>query len=396
MSEPVRMAIIGCGNRGRTYAGGLTRTGNAMLRAVCDHNQERMSTLRDLFSSERPYTVQSDEEIFADAGIEAVIICTPDPTHKDVACRALAAGKHVLLEKPMSIHLSECEQIEKAVLDSGCRLNLAFTLRAAPFYYRIHELVRSGAIGRVMGIEAAEHMGTDHGASYMRRWQRNSALSGGLLMNKCCHDLDIIRWLADAPAIKVASFGSRDFFNPNGHTNKYCSQCGTAATCRFLYKGTHVNLTPEMRENPSKYDLDLCVFNSDKDIVDNQVVIIEHANGVRATFTVQMFSDKSDRTIHVTGTEGYIRGTFSSGQIEILHCRDGQRVENTSESLTDSHGGGDILLVENFARAVRGEEAGLSNCHDGVENTATCLAAEEARLRHQVVQVCCRRDACVV
>jgi predicted dehydrogenase len=322
-------------------------------------------------------------EVLDNPDLDAVVIATPDGTHCALALEALKVGKHVLVDKPLALNPAEAREVLAYTGQTELVLQLAFTLRASPFYRRIHSLVREGTIGQVMGIEAAEHMGRDHGASYMRRWQRNSALSGGLLTNKCCHDLDILYWLAGAPARRLASFGGRDFFNAGSRTVTHCSGCGE--DCRFRYNGTGLNVTEEMKANPTKYDLDLCAFTSNKDIVDNQVVIIEYENKVRATFTVQMFSDRSDRTIHISGTKGFIRGTFMADSLTVYTDAEGMREIRISETSLGSHGGGDEFLVRNFADSIRQVAAPLSCCADGVENVLTCTAAEIARNQKRTV-----------
>ncbi len=384
--NPLNIAIIGCGNRCRMYQGAFAAADDMVVTALCDTDIARAEKHR-VESFPKARVAADVRAVLDDHEIDAVVVATPDSTHCAIAGAALDAGKHVLVEKPLSLQAGEARELLAISQKSGCVLQPAFTLRATPFYHAIHALVREGAIGRVMGIEAAEHVGRDHGASYMRRWQRHTKLSGGLLMNKCCHDIDLLRWIAAAPARRVASFGGRDFFNPGSHTAAHCSNCAEAESCRFRYNGTGISLTDDMRANPTKFDLDLCVFTSDKDLVDNQVVILEYANNVRASFTVQMFSDRSDRTIHVSGTEGFLRGVFSQNKVEVYKDGEGIREYDVTKTSVGTHGGGDVFLVRNFADSIRGQAAPLADCAAGVENTLTCLAAETARREGSVVEL---------
>lgn len=379
------MAVIGCGNRCRMYRTAIAGADDVEVVALYDRDISRAKNHLPHF----PHARIADDlyEVFADDSIDAVIIATPDGTHCDIASIAINAGKHVLVEKPLALNVPDGVRLQSLCDKTDAVLQLAFTLRASPFYYTIRGLLRDGVIGRVMGVEAAEHMGRDHGASYMRRWQRKTALSGGLLMNKCCHDIDLLHWFADSRARRVASFGGRDFFNPGTRRSTHCSTCAEADNCRFRFTGSHVSMTDEMKADPTRFDLDLCVFTSDKDIVDNQVVVLEYENNVRATFTVQMFSDRSDRTIHISGTRGFIRGSFNSNRITVYVDGEGTKEHDIDNLATGNHGGGDAFLVRNFADSIRKLNDPLSCCADGVENTVTCIGADLAREEGQVVDL---------
>lgn len=383
--KKLNMAIIGCGNRCRMYKWVFEAMDDIDVIMLYDADIERARS--HLENYPKACIADSLQEVLGDPEIDAVIIATPDGTHCDIATQAINAGKHVLVEKPLSLNIENGMKLQALCEKSDLVLQLAFTLRATPFYNTIYKLVRDGMVGQIIGIEAAEHMGRDHGASYMRRWQRKTELSGGLLMNKCCHDIDLLYWLAGSPAKRVASFGGRDFFNPGKHTATHCSKCDEVNDCRFRFTGSHVSMTEEMKANPTKYDLDLCVFTSDKDIVDNQVVVMEYENNVRATFTVQMFSDRSDRTIHISGSKGFIRGSFNSNTITIYVDGEGMKEHQIDKLALGSHGGGDAFLVRNFADSIRKSQEPLSSCCDGVENTVTCIAADIARTEGRVMDM---------
>ena len=89
-----------------------------------------------------------------------------------------------------------------------------FVLRYAPLYRKVKELLDTGKFGKIMQIEANEHIPSNHGSHIMRNWRRHTDISGPHILEKCCHDLDLIIWYSQSLPSKIASFASRDFFVP--------------------------------------------------------------------------------------------------------------------------------------------------------------------------------------
>jgi predicted dehydrogenase len=172
--------------------------------------------------------------------------------------------------------------MKKAWLETGkqCKFIIGFVLRFSPFYQKIREIVHSGQIGKVISMEFNETLSHDHGGyviflflnkipnsfnlSYiMGDWRRKVEFSGGHILEKTCHDFDLVNWILDTRAKKVASFGGLDIFTPRNQERM--QQLGD----EYTSWGGLVMVNP---------------FSEDKDIVDNQVAIIEYENGVRSTF----------------------------------------------------------------------------------------------------------------
>lgn len=390
----VRIGLVGTGQRGRAYMRELARAEDIEVACLCDAQRDRLEAFAaETGASGATLTTELDA-LLAGELVEAVIVAVPDRFHKEVAVRAFEAGKHVLIEKPMALTLEDCRAIARAKEASGCTLQVAFVLRHTPFYSKVKEVVDTGALGQIMFLAMTEHLGVDHSAAYMRRWHRRRENCGSFLLAKCCHDLDVMNWLLGSRPVAVASFGDTNFFLPPKRPATHCSVCPAAGSCAYRFDvdadDCFVYMTPADRRDPSRNDFDLCVYNDDKDIVDNQVCILEFADGVRATFSLQCFHPGgTQRTIVIAGSEGYLTGCYEDHRFEVAFSRDG-RVEAHDVSgagVEGGHLGGDRRLVRDLAAMLRGELPPAADWRDGLASDVVGIAIERARETKSVVRM---------
>ena len=387
----VRIGLVGTGQRGKAYVQELLKSDDVAVTALCDTNVERLDAFADELGLARDDVLRTTDldALLAGDLVEGVVVAVPDRFHKDVAVRAFEAHKHVLIEKPMALSVADCKAIVRAQQASGRLLQIGFVLRHTPFYRKVKQIVDSGALGQIMGIGMAEYLSNAHGSAYMRRWHRKRANSGSFILAKCCHDLDMLMWLAGARARAVASFGDNNFFLPSKRPATHCSTCQREASCAYRLDPDFVFMRPEDQRDPSENDFDLCAFNDDKDIVDNQVCLLELDNDVRATFALELFRPQgSERTITIAGTEGYLDGWYVGNRIEVsLHADGSVETFDVSGKATGGHLGGDREIVADFVGAIRGERPPASDWQDGLVATVVGLAIEEARRERRVVEI---------
>ncbi len=143
----IRLAVIGCGDWGKNLVREFYQQPNAELIYCCDTQEERLATLRRAFP--RVEAVASIEPILNDASIEAVVIATPAPTHAALAEQALAAGKHVFVEKPITLAVADAERLIAVSRASGRQLMVGHLLRYHPAFLQMKRMVEAGELGRV-------------------------------------------------------------------------------------------------------------------------------------------------------------------------------------------------------------------------------------------------------
>lgn len=192
-AKKIGYAVLGLGI-GMAHAEAAAASENAELVAVCDLDETRLQKAAALYPSTRLYT--NAEALFADPDVDIVSICLPSAMHADFAVRAMEAGKHVLVEKPVDITCARAAKIEEARQRTGKRCGVVlqnrFNLNMSP----IKEAVLGGRLGDlVLGTFAVkwyrEQRYYDRGG-----WRGTWAMDGGgSLINQSSHTVDLMQWL---------------------------------------------------------------------------------------------------------------------------------------------------------------------------------------------------------
>lgn len=432
-ASPARLLLIGAGLRGAKAYGpaALGHPDEVAFTAVIEPVEER----RRRFAAAHaipPSRQFSRLDQLPDAGVvaDAVVVATPDRHHVAPAVRALTAGYHVLVEKPLAPSLAECLALAEAAERSGRTLEVCHVLRYTPFFRALHDVVASGAIGDVISVEHRENVGSWHMAhSYVRGAYGNVGRSTPMILAKCCHDLDLMVWNL-APVRRVSSAGSLVHFRaghaPEGAADRCTDGCAAEPDCPFsalhVYLGRpepaapdgwhpetpfawmpltdHGDWDPEagrLRETAAERLEALrtgpygrCVYRLDNDAVDNQVVWMELEGGGTATLVMHGHSFDDQRTMRYDGTRATLRGRFGdfSGAELTLHHHRSQTVEVVPVARTRGlHGGGDVGVLRHFAAVVRGEEEPLTDVRTSLQSHVLGYAAEAARASGTVVDV---------
>jgi len=141
-----RIAVIGCGYWGKNLVRNYAQLG--ALAAICDHHKELTDSLAAQFGG----GVKTFEEILADKSIDAIVIATPGPTHFDLAMSALNAGKHVFIEKPMTLSAVTAEALAKKAEEQKRILMVGHVLHYHAAFAKLKELVKAGALGRIRQV----------------------------------------------------------------------------------------------------------------------------------------------------------------------------------------------------------------------------------------------------
>lgn len=385
----LRCVLFGLGNRG-IGLGKLAQSFTGVeITWVVDKSEGRIAEALKLFGNHVRGTTDILEPL-ADSSVDIVIVAVPDHLHRSVAEPAFRAGKHVFLEKPLATTAADAGAILAAWQRSGRIFQLGYVLRQAPFYGAIRTLVREGTLGPVRIASVSEHLDVRHGASFMRRWHAQSDHSGGLIVHKACHDLDIICWLLDGRPRTVSSFGGLDtFIGPPPAL--FCAQCDRRKTCPYVDTGLHERRTPAEAADPTAYGLDRCVFRMDKDIVDNQVVSFVLDTGTRGTFYLAMQGPiRSERRVTLIGDGARLDGIFEDGRFTVTFT-DPERpplVWSANEDSKGGHGGGDRVTMLEFLNACTGRSPPpISSSEEAIRGLIFALAAERARKEEIIVHL---------
>jgi len=399
------LAIIGFGGRGHIYGSYARQYPEKFkLVAVADVAEHRLKDARENFGAE----TYKDYRELLDKGykLDLVAISTQDSQHKEHALYALERGYDLLLEKPIAVTEEDCREIYECAKKNNRRVYVCHVLRYTPFYRTVKDIIDSGELGEVIAIHASENVGYYHQShSYVRGPWRNSELSSPMILAKCSHDMDIIRYLMGEKCEWISSFGDLNFFKeenaPKGATT-YCTDCPHKDSCVYYaprvytehlwMAGYYVEggLTQEnaMAQLPhSQYDR--CVFKCDNDVVDHQSTIMRFENGKTATHTMTAFSKEVYRDLKVYGTKAELVGVMEKNFVEIrTFGGDVKTVDvDISGAVLGGHSGGDFYMMSEIYKVLNGEEGkGITYLDVSVESHLMSFAAERSRLNNGQAQ----------
>ncbi|MFT4150648.1 MAG: Gfo/Idh/MocA family oxidoreductase [Paracoccaceae bacterium] len=330
-----------------------------------------------------PYATPQD--LIRAGGFDLLMVGSPNHLHLDHIRLGLEAGLKVFSEKPIVASIEHTYELAKLLGKYGHdRLMVGLVLRYAPMYRDLLAARDAGQLGKVVSIEAAEHIFPYHGAFFMRDWRRYEKWSGSFMLEKCCHDLDLYNGVIGARPERVASFGGRKTFVPENDPR---------------LEG--VNDLGLFHRKPSGWNGSDRVFDTDADIIDYQVAIVEYANGVGMNFHTNLNAPDQFRRFAIFGTRGQAEGDFIRGFFNVTDVLTETRIlhkEYKATALSQHYGADEQMAAEVVAHVMHGGPLPVSPL-DALEAGILALAMDDARRSKQVVDlrpVWDRYDACLL
>jgi predicted dehydrogenase len=451
--------VVGAGDRGYdAYAKLLLEEPElGKIVAVADPDEGRRKRFAKRYSLSAADCLPGWEELFeGPRRADYAIIATGDTHHVEPTIAALQAGYHVLLEKPMALDEADCARIVDAAEAADRVVAVCHVYRYSHLFARLHEVIESGALGDVVTIQLSENVAFWHYAhSYVRGHTRSSRVPW--LLQKSCHDLDLLTWLAGAPAESVASFirptELREENAPEG-APEYCIEgCPHSQTCPYDAVATYKDLTPVLGDlamakrpvglgagaslikavrpklmdsnipavskklewwrwpvaavtddhTPEGLDTALrttrwgrCAYRvGDNDQPSSQTVSIQFQNGVLANFTLQSTSYRTMRVVRVDGTRGSAWGELHSldGWLNVSDHKSGSIRKERIPTAYDGHGGGEMPLFREFLTAVTTGSPSTVSAKVSAESHRIAFAAMESAATNQVINLGTKPDA---
>ncbi|KDQ20530.1 hypothetical protein BOTBODRAFT_26548 [Botryobasidium botryosum FD-172 SS1] len=420
---PVTIAIIGAGQRGKVYAEFALanphlckvvavaeprkRTRELMVEAHLVPEAQVFKSWEDLLAASSACLAQTGKRI-----ADAVVVAVQDNLHAAIVTAFAEQQYHILCEKPLATTPEECIRIHDAVKKSDKVFGIGHVLRYSPYNRAIADIIRSGELGKPINIVHIEPVGHYHFAhSYVRGdWAREKDSSFSL-MTKSCHDIDILGfYLSPSTPVRVSSFGSLTHFRKSekpvaaGPATR-CMECPIRDSCPYSAKRIYLDpVTIGERGWPASTLTDgppdiesvtevlqtgpygKCVYESDNDVVDHQVVNLEYSTGATCSFTMVAFTEQiCNRSTRIHFTHGELIGdmkTFTTTNFTTLETKQHAPLQEGG-----GHGGGDLGLMRAFVHAVReGRQDVLGVTVDEVlRSHMTVFAAEKSRKEGKVI-----------
>ena len=367
----MRIGIIGLGHRMAHLAQAFAKAEPAAeFVAVADPHADRMGVLKALGSA--PARHHDAAEMIAAHRLDMLMIGSPNHLHLEHLRAAMASDvPHVFAEKPLVV--SEEETLELARLiaerDGRARLMVGLVLRYSPLYRMLRAAQADGHLGEIMSIEACEHIAPYHGSFFARDWRRDSALSGGFMLEKCCHDIDLYQGVVGARAMRVASFGGAKKWTP---AEKPASAPAYLSAMAPRWGGTDD------------------AWSGTGDIVDHQVALVEYDGGATMAFHANTNVPDEYRRFAVIGTEGMAEGDFIRNHFRVTLSDTGERMVDVPAldlGSDDGHYGADGAMARDVMEHVRSGAPLPLSALDAMEAGVTALAMDRARREGRVVDL---------
>jgi len=260
---------------------------------------------------------------------------------------------------------------------------------------------------RLASFDQLESVGNIHQShSFVRGNWGNEERSTFMLMSKSCHDLDIFAYLVDQPCQRVSSFGSLTHFRkenaPPGAPPRCTDGCPVEESCvysaykvympenaKYAFPALAYKNHDEKLEALKTGPYGKCVYQTDNDVVDHQVVSFEFRDGVTGTFTMTAFAFPGGRTIRLHGTQGYMKSNVESNSIDLYRYADNSHTQIKIPPQEGGHGGADDNVMRNLVHALRTDDPGavLTSTAESLASHKIVFAAEKARLEKRVVEL---------
>jgi predicted dehydrogenase len=220
-AHPVRLALIGIGNRGTALLRSVLELPGAPIVAVCDSDRKHRSRGEGIVEKargQRPDSYDDPREVFDRNDVDAVIIALPCDAHLPVYSHALAAGKHLYAEKPLAITLDACDRlIAASAAAPALAVHVGFQRRSNPRYRQCIEVIGRGELGPLIEVRAT-WTSSNGPVSGHNGWLASRERSGDWMVEQGVHIWDVFHWLAGDLPSKATGWGRRDLFasvNPN-------------------------------------------------------------------------------------------------------------------------------------------------------------------------------------
>ncbi len=307
----IRIGVIGLGSMGRTHVANILegKIPGLQLTAVTDVAAVQASQWPEI-----PF-FSTPEKMIASGTVDAVLIATPHATHTPIGINALNAGLHVMVEKPISIHLSDAQRLLAAHTNPKQVFAAMFNQRADPYYIAIRKMVLDGTLGPVRRISwivttwfRPEFYYTS--GTWRATWRGEG---GGVLLNQCPHNLDLLSWMFGQPR-RVRAF------------------------CRF-----------------GRYH--------DIEVEDDVTAYLEYDGGKTTTFITSTGEAPGTNRLEVTADNGKLvmendRLVFTQNEVPMSEFSRVSKELYSQPAITEKeipvsgHGGQHVAVLQNFAEAI--------------------------------------------
>jgi len=314
----------------------------------------------------RPRRAFADPAELLRAGpYDLLMLGAPNHLHFEHLMLALEAGIPIFAEKPIVRTEDETEALARRLAAAGAPpVYVGLVMRSLPIVREVIARIDGGELGDLVSIDATEHLPPDHGGYLARNWRRKQEWGGSYLLDKVVHDFDVFGRMVGARPSRIASFGGRRIFTAE----------------RIDPPRTWEDGSDAYGARDAGWAAANDAFQSDMDVTDHQVALLEYANDVRLSFHANSHTALTERRWYVAGTEGTLIADLVRNKLMIrraLFRGKPERIEYGGVT-ADAHNGADQAMALDLLAALEGRAAFPVTPYDSMEAGLTVMAIDQA------------------
>lgn len=373
--DKIKLGAIGYGSRvSYMVESMLENTPGAEITAITDIDEtgvkKRLAESNICYDNIRFYN--NEDEMLDNEILDGIFIGTRCSMHTQLAIKVLGRDIPLFLEKPVSTKIPDLKKLQESASTSKSPVVVSFPLRVTPLVQLAKEIIDSGKIGTVENVLA--YCQVPYAAVYYHSWYRDENETNGLFLQKATHDFDYINYILGIKPVCICAMKSKQIFKGNKPAGLLCKDCDEFETCPESPKQmpTYGGMMPHDG---------LCCFAVDTGNEDSGSAIIRYESGMHVTYSQNFFTRNGGaaRGARMSGYKGTIEFDWYTDEINV-YMHHTPRVENYKiDSANLSHGGGDDVLVSNFAKLIKDKNAiSVAPLESGILSALMCLKAKES------------------
>ncbi|MCM8828795.1 MAG: Gfo/Idh/MocA family oxidoreductase [Candidatus Omnitrophica bacterium] len=386
----IKIGIVGTGDRGTSFVKAAEHIPQIKIEAVVDTNPVRMEAVIKHHNYPPVKKFYNLDDLLDAKIVDVVFITTPDWTHADLITKTLEKGYHVFCDKPLAINSEQISKILQAAASNNKNMHfMEFNMRYNPTFIKMKELTEKKEIGNILtGWSYSGYTGD----GYFRRWHKFRKNSGGLIIHKGCHILDILNWMVDSYPVEVYAKGGQKVF---GGEKKWtgCHQCKETETCLYARKLSEdqMKLLEDIYIKAAAvdgYTRNYCVFGP-SDVPDHYLVTIDYASGAKVIFE-EIFFGAGLFYMGFAGEKGEIvTGSFIPDSIIVRKkfSQDKEQRYQVNKETKEFHGGADIGMLKDLVRSLETGKQILPGFKEGARSAIIGVAAMISIDRQKPVKI---------
>ena len=316
---PRRYALVGTGARAEMFVRALTRdhAATSELVGLCDRNPLRVAAHQRWLRLDGHPEVPGYADLagmLAEQRADTLVVTSMDREHAGHIVTALEAGCDVLTEKPMTTDAAGARAVLDAQRRTGKQVAVTFNYRFNPVHEKVRTLLASGAVGEIGSVHFEWLLDVRHGADYFRRWHRERANSGGLLVHKSGHHFDLVNWWLGARPESVFASGRLFFYGSqagarHGYARDYERAHGSPAArddpfAMRLEDNDRLRALYLEAEPADGYLRDRNVFAPGVTIQDDMAALVRYDTGATMTYHLTAYAPWEGYRVMVNGSKG--------------------------------------------------------------------------------------------